>query len=126
MPPSALASFAFATAVLVASAGCARTPVEYETTVQANRTETDGKTLVIALAKNTAAPADAPDVASATILLADGESKTAVFRNKYYPGREYAFTASLSRPMVTVVVEVRDGASVRWTSTQKFTSWRGL
>lgn len=107
--------------------GCASKNVEYESYVQANRTDKVDEALVIILIKNPNAEPEKPDMATVYFVLRKGETKKDVFRNKHYPGRTYTFTASRDQGQVlTVTMIVEDAGSQRFKAKQRFASWVGF
>ena len=98
----------------------------YLTYVQANKSTEKGKSFFLIMVKDPESKKPKLDIAQSTFIMNDNETKTAAVGNKYFPGREYRFSVSLKRPIVSVTVVVSENDKELYRTSEQFASWDGF
>src|SRR5579859_6979252 len=102
---------------------CSHPGGNYETLLQVDPAQEQGKVFVLALVKEMN-PSATPDTGMADFVITPGESATKSVGNKYFPNRIYEFKVVTSAPSavsttIEVTTTVRDGSKVLYNSKQK-------
>ena len=98
----------------------------YRTYVQANKSTDKNKSFVIVMVSDPESKKPKLDIAQSYFTLSNNETKTAAVGNKYFPAREYRFSVSLKRPIVTITVVISENGQELFRTNEQFASWGGL